>query len=454
MNEGNKIPRHIIPSDQAIRHLCGAIRFKTVSNADESNVDWSQFEGLHAYLRESYPLIHRTLERETVGKGALLFTWHGKGTGRPYAFLAHMDVVAIANPENWEKDPFSGEYDGETIWGRGSADMKYQMIAILEAVETLILEGFTPAQDIYLCFGCNEEVMSKKPAAGMIAELLSSRGVHLAFVVDEAGAIMMETPFDTKRPAVMIGTAEKGMANISLDIRAPGGHSAEPDGESAMEKACRFVTFLKEHPCPCRLIPTVRAYVEALSGEMQEEERIRLLEDDGGIFKKMMTDKKCRAMVRTTVVPTILESGRITNAISPLAHMNLNVRILPGDQMTDILDKIRRDLAACGIEDYDLKVLSLNEPPEETPVTSEVFKALRDVYLSWCDDFIVAPYVVTGGTDSRYYAQVADEIYRISANLTYRGKGSGAHGDNEHVSAAAMGDCQNLIYQFIRKQSG
>ena len=123
--------RMFSPSESAIAHLCGAVKFATVSNECDDLVDWESFTGLHTYLRDTYPLLHKTLEREVVGKGSLLYRWPGKGRGMPFALLAHMDVVPIEHPENWKYDPFSGYYDGTFIWGRGSADMKCQMIAIL-----------------------------------------------------------------------------------------------------------------------------------------------------------------------------------------------------------------------------------------------------------------------------------------------------------------------------------
>jgi Gly-Xaa carboxypeptidase len=87
-----------------------------------------------------------------------------------------LDVVPV-NPETvdkWIYPPYSGHFDGERIWGRGTADDKNSLIAILSvyfsisvyecpdfsnraAVEYLVSAGFEPARPLVLAFGFDEE---------------------------------------------------------------------------------------------------------------------------------------------------------------------------------------------------------------------------------------------------------------------------------------------------------
>lgn len=448
-----KKPESTVPSASAIAHLCGAVRFATVSAQQDEDVAWSQFTGLHDYLEQTYPLIHRTLSREIVARGSLLYKWNGRGRGMPYALLAHMDVVPVSHPESWRYDPFGGIYDGEYILGRGAADMKCQMIAIMETIEKLIAEGFVPNQDVYLCFGHNEEVMTDHSGAKAMATLLKERGVHLEFVIDEAGCIMMNPPFALQRPVVMIGMAEKGFANLELVIHGEGGHSAEPEGRSAMEQACRFVSALKENPMPYRLIPTVETYVKALAAELPAEEYGQIMNDRTYLFRKMAEDKKCHAMVRTTIVPTVFQSGAVSNSIPSEARLILNVRILPSETVEDACGHIKSLLKDCGIDRYTLTVDCLSQPPLETPGNAVTFQILKELYTEWCEDFLVTPYLVTGGTDSKNYVGVTDQIFRVSAALSYRNQSSGAHGDNERISAVTLGNAQKLMHGLITAQS-
>ena len=65
------------------------------------------------------------------------------GDGPSLALLSHTDTV-LADPREWERDPWSGELvDGE-VWGRGALDMKGQVAASAVALASLKREGFTP----------------------------------------------------------------------------------------------------------------------------------------------------------------------------------------------------------------------------------------------------------------------------------------------------------------------
>ena len=130
-------------------HLAGMVHFATVSNAKSDLMDFEPFYGLHAYLEKTYPLVHKHLKREVIGRAGLLYTW--KGTGKsanlPVMFTAHQDVVPVGDPAGWTYPPYSGTIADGRLWGRGTGDCKSNIMAHLEAVEALLEEGFTPDYD-------------------------------------------------------------------------------------------------------------------------------------------------------------------------------------------------------------------------------------------------------------------------------------------------------------------
>ena len=103
--------------------------------------------------------------------------------------MIYTDVVPV-NPETvgeWKHPPYSGHFDGERVWGRGTADDKNGLIAILfvpstilvfmrsdasdrAAVEYLVSAGFEPARTLVLAFGFDEE------SSGTQARIISPRG--------------------------------------------------------------------------------------------------------------------------------------------------------------------------------------------------------------------------------------------------------------------------------------
>ena len=73
-----------------------------------------------------------------------------------------MDTVPISSPERWTHAPLSGDFDGTSVWGRGSCDDKTHHIAIFEAVSALLEAGFQPKRTLLLSFGFDEELMRAK----------------------------------------------------------------------------------------------------------------------------------------------------------------------------------------------------------------------------------------------------------------------------------------------------
>ena len=51
--------KHTIDPQISAEHLAGAVRFATVSNADNSLTDYTKFDAFHEYLKETYPLVHK-----------------------------------------------------------------------------------------------------------------------------------------------------------------------------------------------------------------------------------------------------------------------------------------------------------------------------------------------------------------------------------------------------------
>jgi len=146
--------------DSALTHFSAAIRIPTVSPQDPSRIDSGAFLRYRTFLDNAYPLIRQKLSRDIVTDFSYIYTWKGTDPSlAPLVLMAHYDVVPVepSAAKLWTAQPFGGEIKGDTIWGRGSVDDKCSMVAIMEAVETLLRQGYTPRRPVMLCFGHNEE---------------------------------------------------------------------------------------------------------------------------------------------------------------------------------------------------------------------------------------------------------------------------------------------------------
>ncbi|MGH7855106.1 MAG: M20/M25/M40 family metallo-hydrolase, partial [Candidatus Binatia bacterium] len=241
-----------VDSAALLDRLSRAIQFRTISSHDPALMPGEEFQRFRDFLNEAFPQIGKQLHKETVGGHSLLYTWKGQDSGaKPILLMAHMDVVPAAD-QNWRHRPFSGALAGGYVWGRGAMDDKASVMAILEAVEHLLTNGFVPKRPIYLAFGHDEEVGGHGGAA-KIAELLRSRGVELEFVLDEGMNILNGIVPGIFAPVALIGIAEKGYLSLSLTAETSGGHSSIPPAETAIGIVTRALRKIEAEPFPSRL---------------------------------------------------------------------------------------------------------------------------------------------------------------------------------------------------------
>ena len=448
--------------DNAVKHLREAIAFRTVSNTDETKTDWDEFYRFHAWLRSAYPRTHNALQCETVSKASLLYKWQGKnGKQRPFALLAHMDVVPIeeATLKDWKHPPFDGFADETSIWGRGASDMKNQLVALFEAIETLLSENYTPERDIYLCLGHNEEVqVGEASGAREMARLLQERGVQFEFVLDEGGAVTDTPFFGLKRPAAMIGLAEKGYAEIHIAVSGEGGHAAEPPDHTALGNLALAISAVEANPLKQRLVEPVSLTLEALGRHMGFF--MRFIIANKRFFKPLILavlakDKQTNAMTRTTIAATMAEASPAANVLPQQASALFNVRILPGETAQTAANHIRR-VAAKALANRASATVEIvkSAEPVEMRATGRAYGCILRFLPEILPDIVPVPYLVTGATDSHEYMRIADEIYRFYPFFISEEELNAMHATNERIRRESLAGALRFNYHFIRESGG
>src|SRR5438876_888335 len=270
---GRAEPSSAIDRDRAAEHLAAAIRFRTVSHQDPSEDDRTQFAGLRTFLARTYPKVHRSLVRELVNGDGLLYTWKGAdASAKPVLLMAHQDVVPVepGTEGRWVHPPFGGAIADGFVWGRGALDDKASLVFLMEAVESLLADGFRPPRTVYLASGFDEEVGGLEGAA-RIAALLAERGVRLDYVLDEGRFVSQGVVPGVQEPVASIGIAEKGYVSVELVAETEGGHSSRPPPETAIGLLAAAIDRLERHPMPARLRGAPRREMQALAPYMTSE---------------------------------------------------------------------------------------------------------------------------------------------------------------------------------------
>jgi carboxypeptidase PM20D1 len=423
-----------IEADEAAKRLAEAIRCKTVSNADKAKVDFSTFRALHEFLQKSYPLVHAKLEKQVINEYNLLYTWKGSDVNKkPVLLMAHQDVVP-AFDQNWKCPPFSGAIEDGYIWGRGTLDDKGSVLAILEATEFLLRSGYQPSRSICLAFGIDEEVGGHE-GAHKIAEYLRSKGMQFEFILDEGQVAVKGAVAGIPGWIALIGIAEKGYISLELSAEQIGGHSAAPPPQTSVGILANAVAKVQNNLFPLRLTSAASGLFEYLGPEMRGLMKMIYANTwlFGNMIKNTMAKTPSAASLRTTTAPTMFSGSPQDNVLPMKATAVINFRILQGDSIKSVTDRVTRLIA-----DPRVKITPLGqdntEPSTVSRVDNEAYSIIDRTIREVMGDILVIPTLVQGKTDSIHYRDLSESCYRfIPARVPAIELGS-LHGFNERIS--------------------
>jgi len=434
-----------------VERFTTALTFPTISTQDSATFDPAPFTELHTWIEDAFPNVTRRLTREIVANYSLLYTWTGSDTTLdPILLMGHLDVVPVepGTESRWTHPPFAGVVADSFVWGRGTLDDKASVVAILEAVEWLIGQGYEPRRTIYLAFGHDEELGGFSGAAE-IAAILKARVGRLAFLVDEGGVVAEGLMPGVNRPVALVGVVEKGSMGVNLTVEQAGGHSSMPPGHTAVGILSQAITRLENNQMPATLTPVVSEMLLRLAPEMPFTMRFpmaNLWAFRPVIVRALLGNPRTAAMLRTTTAATMVSGSPKENVLPIVARGLVNFRLLPGDTPEMVLDHVRRVVA-------DTVVHVDGRGREASPVADYAapeFKVVERTIGQLFPDAVPVPFLMMGGTDTRHYEGLTRNVYRFNPIVATTELVSGAHGTNERVRADDFVRAARFFAQLIR----
>ena len=436
----------------AIQHFSDALKIPTISHDDRSNFDAAAFTDFHAFLQTTYPLIHQHTERTVINDYSLVYHLEGSDpTLEPVLFMSHIDVVPVEaiTSNEWKYPAFSGTVADGIIWGRGALDVKLGVVSLMEAMEQLLAENISPRRSIYFAFGHDEEVGGKDGAA-KVAEYFAAEGIRFNYVLDEGGAVTVGLNKTVDRPVAVIGVSEKGYVNLALTVNTPGGHSSSPPAQTGLGILSRAVVKVEDNPFPADL-SNINQHFEFTGAHTAFI--TRLLMANQWLFsplvkKILLADQGTAASVRTTTAATMMSGSPKANILRTQARAVINFRIIPGETVESVRQRV--------IEIIDDERVTVsdeygNNPSAKSPVDTHGFELIAATIRGMDEDIVVAPYMVQGGTDAKYFYTLSDNVYRFlmfratSKTLKY------VHGIDEQVPVEEYLQAIRFYYHLIRQ---
>jgi acetylornithine deacetylase/succinyl-diaminopimelate desuccinylase-like protein len=371
------------------------------------------------------------------GRTSLVARWGGDA-GEPVLLHGHLDVVPAA-PEDWSVHPFSGEVKDGVVWGRGAVDMKDFDAMLLSTVRARARAGQVPARPLVLCFTADEEAGGMK-GAGYLAR------THRELVDDCTVAVGEVGGFSTTvrgRRVYLVEAAEKGMAWVRLTAHGNAGHGSMRHPDNAVTTLAAAVARIGRHEWPVRLTPTMKvllAAVAELAGTEATPANAEALVEEFGSASRMIG-----AVIRNTANPTMLAAGYKVNVVPGTATARVDGRFLPGyeDEFWDTLAtlagpdvEVTRDVHLSGIE---------------TTYDGDVADAMTAALLAEDPDAIVAPYLMSAGTDAKHWQELGMRCFgftplRLPEDLDFTAL---FHGVDERVPVDSLEFGARVLDRFL-----
>jgi carboxypeptidase PM20D1 len=408
-----------------------AIKFRTISYQDRSQIDLQEFRLFHEFLRASFPRVFTQLEVETVNDYSLLIRWPGSDPQlQPVLFTAHMDVVPIepGTEGGWTHPPFAGVVADGRVYGRGSLDNKVGVLGNLEAAEALLAEGYVPARTIVFAFGHDEEISGKEGAA-RLAERMQENGWHFTWMVDEGGMLISDNPLLPDKSIAIINVTEKGY----LVATGEGGHSSRPPKVSTIGRLSAALERIENNPFPTKMVGPVAAMLESMGPYLDQPNRFffgNLWLTGGVVADRMSEDPMTNSFVRTTTALTMFNAGVKENVVPQRAEAKINFRLLPGDTPDTVVSYITSLINDPQIEiTYD----QWDKVPGVSDYTGGGFTVISEAIASVYPDAVIVPSLLVATTDTRHYLDVSDNQYRFQGILVQSSQAASVHGTNEYI---------------------
>jgi acetylornithine deacetylase/succinyl-diaminopimelate desuccinylase-like protein len=377
----------------------------------------------------------------------LVARFHGSGKEPALIFLAHLDVVE-ARREDWSYDPFTLTETGGYFYGRGSLDIKESVSILVANFIRLKKEGYIPDRDLILVLTAGEE--SGADYSGI--EWLIKNQMPLldaAYCINlDAGEPQMKKGKRIIRP---IQVSEKGLMNLSLEVKNKGGHSSLPVKDNAIYRLAGGLVKMGAYEFPIEFSETTKSYFASMasfeSGQLASDMKaVAQNNPDTAALLRLATAPYYNGLMRTTCVATMVEAGHAINALPQSAKAIVNCRVLPGTSQEEVQKIMTRVVGDTQIVVTVMTDLISNPASPLTPVFKQ---KVEQVTNKLWPGIPVIPVMGVGASDGKYLRDAGIPVYGV-AGVFLDVDDNRMHGKDERIQVKDFYDGLDYVYELIR----
>lgn len=446
----NMTPENIENYIKTLKHM---VDCKTVFTSEFRNQ--AAYDEFYQVLEREFPQLHARAKRLTFGSGCFVYVIEGKNAKKNVMLMSHHDVVD--GDDAWKTDPFVAVEKDGSLWGRGTIDTKTPLFAELQACEELLSEGYDFAgMNLYIGSSNNEETCGD----GMVlaTEYFRENGIHFVAVLDEGGAITTGMIPGVQQKSAMVAVHEKSRhvyrCVTNLNMKGHGG--LNPNKDNALVRMSGFIAEVsKAKIYKGSFSPEVKATFTEHAPYMSFP--LNVLFGNFGLFGPLIKQIMLRipqtsAMLSTEISFTTMFAGNKEDVQvkAKSVETTMFLRCVREEDLLKGLEKIKQIGVKYGVEIEEV----LRDYCEPTDFTAELYQVLKAVLNENFPDVIVAPFLLTAGTDARHFTGIADGILRFAPIDLDKAQYTSIHGADEHIKVKNVGECVCFYKEFVKRIGG
>ena len=224
-----------------------------------------------------------------------------------------------------------------------------------------------------------------------------------------------------------------------------------PPEKTALGRVCAAVNAIQTHPARPRFHAATAAMYDARAPYMPFGQRFFYANRwlfGRFLLKGLTKDKRTNAYVRTTTAPTMAKGSQAANVLPQYAEAIVNFRIAPGETAEELLVRCKKITRGMDVE---LSYVQCSDPTPVSPTAGKAYQILSGAIRETFADLVLVPYAMMAATDSRYFTDLSQCVYRFSPFRCAVEVLETMHGDNERVTIDSLREGITFFLSLLRR---
>jgi acetylornithine deacetylase/succinyl-diaminopimelate desuccinylase family protein len=356
------------------------------------------------YVRDLFEGLGISVELYGTSERPIINAILNPGSEKLLAYNGHLDVVPIARPEAWTKNPWDPIVEDDLLYGRGASDMKASCAVMIHVLEIL--------KDLDLNLAICAHLVPDEEKGGQAGTKI------LVDMIQKGSLRRPDYVIIGEKSNLKIRVAERGMFGFKVKFFGRAAHTAaaRTTGINAIAKASKGILSLEHH-----------------------------------------IDKFHEWIGYPMLSVNMIEAGKVSNQVPAECTITVDRRLIIGETADEVFLEVKKDLdrAGKGDSDYRYEIIANRDekgaliytPANFTSPNSELGQAFMkavsiglkkepELYVEWA-----------GSTDGRLYRQAG------IPTIGFGPKGEGAHGPDESVPVDSLVDLAKVYLTLAHELS-